>query len=184
MHILYRTSSWAVLILVAAFAFAQLATAAGPGIFSPAGNMVEPRVEATATLLPNGKVLIAGGGTLCCSNGTTASAGYDPNAGTFTATGNMTTPRQGATAVLLADGKVLIASGGEVYSQTATAPLRSDDRYVQRNREHVTGTPRRHRIDIAKWHGVDCWWFLHRVQLLSIFCGDLRPVNWPIYSDW
>jgi hypothetical protein len=68
------------------------------------------RAYHTATLLPSGKVLIAGGAS--DSNTTLMSAElYDPAAGTFTATGSMTTTRSGHTATLLPSGKVLIAGG-------------------------------------------------------------------------
>ena len=73
------------------------------------GSMATARRFHTATLLPNGKVLVAGG-----ENGfnTVASAElYDPSSGTFSATGNMTVPRAGHTATLLNNGKVLIAGG-------------------------------------------------------------------------
>jgi hypothetical protein len=64
----------------------------------------------SATLLPNGKVLIAGGSTT--SSGTTALAElYDPMTDSFTATGSMRTARQGHSATLLANGKVLLAGG-------------------------------------------------------------------------
>jgi hypothetical protein len=73
--------------------------------FSPTGGMVEQRAGNTATLLPNGKVLIAGGGV-----DPTAEL-YDPVLGTFTATGSLLTVRYSHTATLLPDGHVLVAGG-------------------------------------------------------------------------
>src|SRR5215510_1870795 len=78
------------------------------GTFIPTGNMKTPRISHTATLLLNGKVLIAGG-----SREQPWSAElYDPSTDTFTATGDMTTGRSGHSATLLSDGRILIAGGG------------------------------------------------------------------------
>jgi len=76
------------------------------GSFSPTGSMGTARVEHTATLLPSGKVLVAGGG----SNPSTAEL-YDPSTGSFTATGTMQTGRVAHTATLLQNGKTLLVGG-------------------------------------------------------------------------
>jgi hypothetical protein len=71
-------------------------------------------MNATATLLQNGKVLIAGGSpeSSVDSSAVTDSAElYDPTTGKFTPTGSMVTGRMSATATLLSDGRVLIAGG-------------------------------------------------------------------------
>jgi hypothetical protein len=67
------------------------------------------RAFATATLLPDGRVLVAGGGR---GTGALATAElYDPVTGRFAPTGSMTTSRFSATATLLPSGQVLIAGG-------------------------------------------------------------------------
>ena len=74
-------------------------------------NMAYQRVSHTATLLPTGFVLVAGGD----GSGATAEL-YEPNTGVFGPTGAMASARRNHTATLLKTGRVLIA-GGE-----ATAP--------------------------------------------------------------
>jgi hypothetical protein len=85
-------------------------SAAQSGTFTPTSNMTIPRASHTATLLKNGKVLIAGGYGLRFSNLASAEL-YDPASETFTRTGDMAAPRAGHTATLLPDGRVLIAGG-------------------------------------------------------------------------
>src|ERR1700751_2067361 len=85
------------------------------------GSMLQERIYLTATLLPNGQVLIVGGyhrGT----GGIAQAQLYNPNTGTFSATGSLTTGRYSATATLLNNGKVLIA-GGQNPGPLASAEL-------------------------------------------------------------
>jgi WD40 repeat protein len=71
------------------------------------------RYRQTATLLPDGKVLVAGGFTNNASDPVASAELYDPSSGSWTATGNLITPRAGHTATLLPDGKVLVAGGSD-----------------------------------------------------------------------
>ena len=71
--------------------------------------MNEARVAQTATLLNNGKVLVAGGASI--TRYLSSAELYDPASGTFSPTGRMSTGREYATATLLNDGRVLIAGG-------------------------------------------------------------------------
>jgi hypothetical protein len=68
----------------------------------------------TATLLPDGKVLVAGG--VDNIRAVASAELYDPATGTWAATGSMTTSRVGHTATLLPDGKVLVAGGDGLAS--------------------------------------------------------------------
>lgn len=73
----------------------------------------------TATLLPNGKVLVVGGDSAPISEAFMPTARnyvsgveqYDPAAKTWTTTGNLHTARMGHTSTVLPNGKVLVVGG-------------------------------------------------------------------------
>jgi hypothetical protein len=82
------------------------------GVFSFTGDMVVRRGSHTATLLNNGKVLIAGGFDQYSTDHTLSSTEiFDPATGQFELAGNMTVKRAWHTATLLNDGRVLITGG-------------------------------------------------------------------------
>jgi hypothetical protein len=95
----------------------------------PTGNTLEPRFDHTATLLPNGKVLIAAG---MARNGVIEPTAelYDPHTGRFISAGKMLSPRGwGVTATLLSTGKVLLAGGGSASGCDASCYLASAELY-------------------------------------------------------
>lgn len=99
------------------------------GRIIPTGDTLEPRFDHTATLLPNGKVLIAAG---MARNGLAEPTAelYDPGTGRFTLAGKLAAPRGwGSTATLLRDGKVLIAGGASGSWCDASCYLSSAELY-------------------------------------------------------
>src|SRR5262245_34936409 len=95
------------------------------GTFTATGNMGKVGYEATATLLANGKVLIAGGETgapdlvIPTREDTLSGELYDPFTDRFSPTGNMFSPRYEHKATLLADGAVLVTGGWATGSDAA-----------------------------------------------------------------
>jgi hypothetical protein len=84
------------------------------------------RVNHTSTLLPSGKILIAGG-----SNGPNVVRSadlFDPKTQTVTPTGNMIWPRDLHTATLLPNGRVLVA-GGFITTDVSTGPTATAEIY-------------------------------------------------------
>ena len=95
--------------LALAFSLLFALSAAAAVTVAGTGSMLVARTLHTATLLKNGKVLIAGGYGV---KGALASAElYDPQSGTFTATGSLDDARWLHTATMLPDGRVLITGG-------------------------------------------------------------------------
>ena len=81
------------------------------GTWMETGRLVTARSGHTATLLPNGNVLVAGGIGIDFNPLSSAEL-YDPVTGTWAATGSFVSgPRESHTATPLPDGKVLVAGG-------------------------------------------------------------------------
>ena len=92
------------------------------GTWSPTGSLDTGRVFHTATLLPNGMVLVAGGieGDIYLASAEL----YDPATGNWSPTGSLITGREFHTATLLPNGKVLVAGGrGSDFVELASAEL-------------------------------------------------------------
>ena len=88
------------------------------------GGLDTPRYDHTATLLPNGMVLVAAGFGGDTGIAPLASAElYDPATGTWTATGSLNTARYLHTATLLPSGMVLVAGGYGLSGPLATSEL-------------------------------------------------------------
>jgi N-acetylneuraminic acid mutarotase len=97
------------------------------GSWSVTGNLITGRGSHTATLLPNGKVLVAGGKSVTASY---ASAElYDPASGTWAETGSLATARFYHTATSLDNGKVLVAGGSINFSDQGNSQLASAELY-------------------------------------------------------
>jgi hypothetical protein len=106
--------------------------------FIPAGTMTSARANQAAVLMPNGKVLIAGGQGLGDALLPTAEI-FDPGKETFSATSPMLSVHVGGVASILPDASVLIAGGrsgnAEVYNPatgkfTLTAAMPVDVAYA------------------------------------------------------
>ena len=76
-------------------------------------QMLGERAHHTATLLPNGKVLVAGGAIVAATAQMALATAelFDPSNGTWTTTGALSSARYNHTATLLPNGRVLIVGG-------------------------------------------------------------------------
>jgi N-acetylneuraminic acid mutarotase len=80
------------------------------GTWSETGYLSVGRKQHTATLLPDGRVLVAGGADEVF-NSLDSTEIYDPSTGIWSPTGNLQHGRRRHTATLLPDGRVLVAGG-------------------------------------------------------------------------
>jgi len=103
--------------------------------WSYTGNLNAARSDHTATLLPNGAVMIAGGNawqgqypSLQFENISSAEV-FDANSASWTMTASLNAARTQHTATLLANGKVLAAGGNVVSPTFASTALNSAELY-------------------------------------------------------
>jgi Kelch motif len=95
------------------------------GTFAATGPMHEGRVSPSATLLADGRVLVAGGFpfesmTVAPATGLTSAEIYDPRTGTFSSTGPLAEGRGDHAAVRIPSGEVLVVGGVGGLRSTGT----------------------------------------------------------------
>lgn len=98
--------------------------------WTPVDDMVASRFDHTATVLGDGRVLLAGG--LSLSDDTVAPTDsaelFDPSGGSFSRASSMQGPRADHAAVALEDGRVLVAGGDRGSRTTAAVEIFDFDR--------------------------------------------------------
>src|SRR5207247_11403829 len=90
----------------------------GTGNWTPPGSLNVRRWDHTATLLSDGRVLVAGGQS--AGSALADAEIYDPSTGTWTVTGDLNDARGLHKATLLSDGRVLAVGGWAVPGFIAT----------------------------------------------------------------
>ena len=84
------------------------------GVFTPTGSLAFPREFTTASRLPDGRMLIAGGSHVGGQVGSVtvgAAEIYDPVSGEFSSGGDLVVPTDEPVAVVLADRRILLTGG-------------------------------------------------------------------------
>src|SRR6185369_13672394 len=99
----------------------SILSASSVGPWTSTGNLNTARNRHSATVLSNGKVLIAGGR----NDGALVAAAelYDPATGLWSNASSLATPRETATATRLSNGRVLIVGGNTNNARIAAAEL-------------------------------------------------------------
>jgi hypothetical protein len=129
------------------------------GAWSRAGDLLEPRYNHAATVLPGGEVLVAGGVYLMGGYPALSyhlplpSERYGPDTTTWRRAADLAEERGKATMTLLADGTVLVAGGFVVGPDYGNVPIASAERYV-------TPNPLRERLVVEYFHAVYDHYFM------------------------
>ncbi|MDP9177327.1 MAG: hypothetical protein M3O61_06570 [Gemmatimonadota bacterium] len=152
------------------------------GVIDAVPNMTTQRAAHTATLLPDGKVLVAGGFS-GDENSLASAEVFDPMKSAFSFTGNMTAARAGHTATLLPDGKVLIAGGyngdylasAEVYDP-ATRAFSPTAGMVTGRSGHVATLLNNGKVLLAGGVGTG-WTFLADAELYDPSTNTFTPTG-------
>jgi hypothetical protein len=137
--------------------------AATPFQWEFTASLNNPRFWHTETLLPDGRVLVAGGGgpreQTFPYHGLASAELYDPATGTWTLTGSLNVARLVHTETLLSDGKVLVTGGWPdplpivdyCQARNSTTRPRELGRQPAASPMHATTTGRR------CWTTAGCW---------------------------
>jgi Galactose oxidase, central domain len=147
------------------------------GVWNTVESMHTDRQDHTATLLPDGTVLIAGG-NFGAENTATAEV-YDPAHGTWSAIGDMHEARAGHSATLLPNGNVLVAGWtAEQYGPAAVPPHSTEPQlsmtpgesatpvFADQGPVTCTNTESGYSIQVPAG-----WWYL----ITNDSCGYLDP---------
>jgi hypothetical protein len=117
------------LFILIFFSAGMASGASAVGTWSNTDSLKTARDVHTATLLPNGKVLVVGGYNSTMETSLKSAEIYDPSGppgGKWTEIDSLNNARDGQTATLLRDGKVLVAGG---YDSTTDTNLKSVELY-------------------------------------------------------
>ena len=102
----------------------------GANLFSSTGSLATARFQHTATVLPSGLVVIAGGQTTDAAHTGYVTASsieiYDPASGNFSPGGSLLAGRASHTATLLGNGQILFTGGIDATG----VPLKSAELYT------------------------------------------------------
>ena len=140
------------------------------GVVNAIRSMTRQRATHTATLLPDGKVLIAGG-FAGDESGLASAEVFDPATSLFAPASEMSVARAGHTATLLSTGKVLIAGGyngaylasAELYDPAART-FTPTSRMVTARSGHVATILPNGKVLLTGGVGVG-WTFLSNAEL-------------------
>ncbi len=159
-------------------------TANSIAVVEPTAEMSAARMAHSATALPSGRVLVAGGFT----NADAADRGaelFDPRANSFSRLPRMVTLRQSHSATLLPDGKVLIAGGLGSGSTTLTAAELFDPAtntftrtgsLIAARAGHIAVLLANGKVLMAGGVGPD-WTFLSSAELYDPATGRFSPTS-------
>jgi hypothetical protein len=106
--------------------------------FSAVNSMDTARAYHTATLLPDGTILVAGGQNAPTTPLASATV-YSPTLGVFTDVGPMSLPRSNHTATLMTNGRVLVAGG--FTNSVSTGPTNVAEIYYPNTKIFVPTAP-------------------------------------------
>jgi len=109
------------LSLGSAGTFAADEEAPATGAFNPAGTLDRARESHTATLLPDGRIFVAGGGAGLRGRSVSSTELWDPETASFSRSGPLGSRRANHTATLLNDGRVLLVGGDDGERVIASA---------------------------------------------------------------